>query len=137
MNRRQFTLSIASLGLAPALPAMADPKMAPPYTPYMYGLGAHFARTTGLCSAEMLGRKLALSPPAAQAMQSQLLRQGVITAPSVTGVAVAKQPYMAAIRFKTVAGTAQNLPRRLARTLTDSAQAEDPDTPENNPNQSS
>ena len=129
MNRREFTRSLAALGLAPALPALPATAAAAPaaqaYTPYMYGLGAHMARSTGLCSAEMLSRQLALPPAAARAMQAQLMRSGIITAPNAAGVAVAAEPYMASIRFK-LAGTATGrATRRFLRQLTEGADAPD------------
>ena len=96
MNRRDFTKSLAALGLAPALPAMpaAAAATAPAYTPYMYGLGAHMARSTGKCSPEMLMHKLRLAPEAARAMQNQLVRSGILSAPGAAGLAAAAQPYM-------------------------------------------
>ncbi len=83
----------------------------------MYGLGAHIARSTGLCSAGMLRRKLALSPAAADAMWAQLLQQGVISAPNTAGLAVATQPYMASVRFKAAATVAEKSTRTYMRRL--------------------
>lgn len=98
MNRRDFAKSLAALGLAPALPSLpaaaAPAPAAAAFTPYMYGLGAHLARSTGGCSAAILARKLSLAPAAAQAMQAQLLRQGIVTAPNAAGLAIASEPYM-------------------------------------------
>ena len=62
----------------------------------MYGLGAHMARSKGACSAAMLMQKLRLAPEAAQAMQAQLIRNGIISLPNAAGVAAAAQPYMRA-----------------------------------------
>ena len=88
----------------PLLPTLATASPATaPYTPYMYGLGAHLARSTGLCSADMLCAKLALSPSAARAMFNTLLRDGIIAPPNTAGLAVATHPYMATIRFKSTA----------------------------------
>lgn len=126
MNRRDFTRSLAALGLAPALPALpaAAAPAGPAYMPYMYGLGVHMARSTGLSSAEMLSRHLALPPAAARAMQAQLMRSGIITAPNTAGVAVAAEPYMTSIRFKLAQASSAKPTRRLLRHLTDAAQAE-------------
>ncbi|MFK7939809.1 MAG: hypothetical protein AB8B82_10540 [Roseovarius sp.] len=103
MNRRDFTKSLAALGLAPALPglpaAAASARAAAPFTPYMYGLGAHLARSTGGSSAAILAKKLSLAPQAAHAMQAQLLRQGIVTAPNAAGLAIASEPYMQGARL--------------------------------------
>ena len=130
MNRRQFTRSLAALGLAPALPALpsmaAAAASAPPaYTPYMYGLGAHIARSTGLCSADLLARKLALHPVAAQAMQAQLVANGVLSAPNTAGLAVASQPYMASVRFKAASAATGKSARRFLRKALDPSEGRD------------
>lgn len=95
MNRREFAKSLAALGLAPALPALsASAAQSAGFTPYMYGLGAHLARSKGGCSAALLAQKLGLAPEVAQAMQAQLVRNGVVTTSSTGGLAAAAQPYM-------------------------------------------
>ncbi len=102
MNRRDFTRSLAALGLIPAMPgltmAAAPPK--PAFTPDMYRLGVHMARSTGLCSTMMLSQKLALPPMAATSLQAKLIGNGVISAPNETGIALTARPYAATIRFK-------------------------------------
>jgi len=94
MNRRDFAKSFAAAGLVPVLPGLPTTAAAPAYTPYMYGLGAHLARATGQCSPDMLMQKLRLAPEAARAMQAQLMRSGIVSAPAATGLATAVQPYM-------------------------------------------
>ncbi len=126
MNRREFTRSLAAIGLTPALPSLPSQAMAAPapaFTPYMYGLGAHMARSTGLCSVEMLSQKLALPPAAAGAMQAKLIRSGVITAPNAAGLAMATDPYMATIRFKTATTALGKATRRYAPSITDTGHA--------------
>lgn len=66
----------------------------------MYGLGVQMARSTGLCSADMLLRTLALSPGAAQALHGQLIRNGILFPSDTDGMAIAVNPYAASIRFK-------------------------------------
>ncbi len=134
MNRRQFTRSLAALGLAPALPvlpsaASATTAAAPAYTPYMYGLGAHIARSIGLCSAELLARKLALTPAVARTMQAQLVANGVLSAPNTAGLAVAAKPYMASVRFKTTSATTAKMARHF---IADAVNPTD-DVPESEP----
>ncbi len=73
----------------------------------------------------MLSQKLALSPAAARAMQAKLIQSGVISAPNAAGVAMATQPYMAAIRFKTAAATLGKTGRYYLRALTETGPAED------------
>ena len=118
MNRRDFTKSLAAIGLAPALPTLpaAAAGAAPAYTPYMYGLGAHMARTLGHSSPAMLMAKLHLSPVAAQAMQAQLTRAGIVGAAGASGLAGAARPYMATGPSATsaLAGTARKITRKLA-----------------------
>ena len=128
MNRRDFFHSLAALGLTPAISGLPTPVAAAPapaFTPYMYGLGAHMARSTGLCSAQMLSQKLALSPSAARAMQAQLIRSGVITTPNAAGIAVATEPYMATIRFKTAATALGKTARRYVRPIIDAGPSDD------------
>lgn len=105
MNRRDFAKSLAALGLAPALPTISV-AATPAYTPYMYGLGAHLARAKGRCSPDMLMQKLRLTPQAARAMQAQLIRSGVISAPVATGIASAVQPYMRGVIARPAGGLA-------------------------------
>lgn len=138
MNRREFTRSLAALGLAPALPVLPAAAASTPakvaFTPYMYGLGAHLARSSGRCSVAMLVQKLRLAPEVAQAMQAQLLRHGIITAPNAAGLAAAAQPYMqGASLVQTAVGAATDRVRSTTRELVESHLAEpvdDPDTPE-------
>ncbi|MEO3415489.1 hypothetical protein AAFO92_12605 [Roseovarius sp. CAU 1744] len=119
MNRRDFTRSLAALSLAPLAPSLpaiaAAPVPAPTFTPYMYGLAAHLARSTGLCSVGMLSQQLAVSPATARAMQAQLIRSGVISAPNAAGMAVAARPYMTSIRFKSGAVVGKSVRRYLHR----------------------
>lgn len=95
MNRRNFTKSILAAGLLPALPSIsiaATP--APAFTPYMYGLAAHFARASGTSTASLLAKKLLLSPSAAAAMQRRLIANGVVNAPNAAGLATATRPFI-------------------------------------------
>ncbi len=128
MNRRQFTRSLAALGLAPALPALPIPATAATaqagYTPYMYGLGAHMARSTGLCSPEMLVRKLGLRPDAARAMQAQLIKSGILSAPDTAGMAMAARPYMASLRFKSLGHATGKAARHIVRSLAEAEHSE-------------
>ncbi len=124
MNRRDFAKSLAAVGLVPALPALpaaTAAAAAPAYTPYMFGLGAHMARTTGHCSSAMLAQKLGLSSGAANAMQAQLMRTGIITAPNAAGLAAAAQPYMssASLAQSSLSGAAK-FARRLVRKAAES-----------------
>ena len=124
MNRRDFTKSLAAIGLAPALPTLpaAAAGAAPAYTPYMYGLGAHMARTLGHSSPAMLMAKLHLSPVAAQAMQAQLTRAGIVGAAGASGLAGAARPYMATGPSATsaLADTARKITRKLAEDVLNS-----------------
>ena len=135
MNRRDFTKSIAALGLAPALPALpasgAAAAAAPAYTPYMYGLGAHMARSIGQCSPEMLMQKLHLAPGAARAMQAQLIKGGILSAPNSAGLAMAARPYMQGASMATGSLSAAG---RTARTmLRDAMRDEMTEDPESGP----
>lgn len=98
MNRRDFTRSLVALGLTAAIPSLA--LAAPQPALDMYGRSVHMARNTGLCSIKMLSQKLALPATAARDIQAKLIRNGVITTPDKTGIAMAIRPYAAAIRFK-------------------------------------
>ena len=119
MNRREFAKSLAALGLAPALPALsASAAQSAGFTPYMYGLGAHLARSKGGCSAALLAQKLGLAPEIAQAMQAQLVRNGIVAAPTTGGLAAAVQPYMrSAPTAMTVTTSAGRSLRRIAKRL--------------------
>ncbi len=135
MNRREFTKSLAALGLAPALPGLPTAAAAKAteaaFTPYMYGLGAHLARSTGGSSAAILAKKLQLAPAAAQAMQAQLLRQGIVTAPNAAGLAIASEPYMQGAKLiKTALGSNPDGIKSAARNWLDAQierQGEDPE----------
>jgi len=133
MNRRNFTKSLAALGLAPALPAMpaaaSASTAASGFTPYMYGLGAHLARTHGQCSPAILMQKLRLAPDAAQAMQAQLMRNGILTASNTTGLATAAQPYMrAAPAINSAVAAAEKSARRMARKWVETHHDDPPET---------
>lgn len=127
MNRRDFAKSLGCLGLAPVLPSMSLPAVAPAYTPYMYGLGVHLARSTGGSSASLLVQKLGLSSQAAKAMQAQMIRNGVVSTSGTAGVAAAVQPYMKGrIAAKAAAGPVAEFGKSVLR-RPQSADAERPD----------
>ncbi len=128
---------MAALGLAPmlpALPATAAATATPAYTPYMYGLGAHMARSTGVSSTAMLMAKLRLSPAAARAMQAQLIRSGIVSAPNAAGLALASRPYMASTRITAASASAGRATRRVMRYLINDEETRDappkPDAPD-------
>lgn len=123
MKRRHFLASLGAVGLAPALPAVtvAAPA-APAYTPYMYGLGVHLARTQGAISTQALMKGLRISQSAAQAMQAQMIRTGVVTQ---TASGLAAQRYMQG-RIATPARTAlRPALDRAAKTLDHAQRAGD------------
>ena len=133
MNRRNFTKSLAALGLAPALPAMpvaaSASTAASGFTPYMYGLGAHLARTHGQCSPAILMQKLRLAPDAAQAMQAQLMRNGILAASNTAGLATAAQPYMrAAPAINAAVAGVEKSARRMARKWIETHHDDPPET---------
>lgn len=135
MNRRDFTKSLMALGLAPSLPASAMAVPAPAgYTPYMYGLGAHLARSSGRISPAILMQKLRLGSEAAHAMQAQMFRNGVVTASNAAGLARAVQPYMISLPGTAAAlGGSSAAPKKVAETAALS-DANAPDvSPENAP----
>lgn len=82
----------------------------------------------------MLVQKLRLAPDAAQAMQAQLLRQGIITAPNAAGLAAAVNPYMQGANLAQMSmGASTDQIRSAARDLVESHLThpdDDPDTPE-------
>lgn len=94
MNRREFTASLAALTALPALPvgasAIAPPAAAVP--PGAYAWAQLIARAQNRCSPAMLARHLRLGPDAAQALFQQMVRDGVLRAPTLGGLAQAAQP---------------------------------------------
>lgn len=92
MNRRQFTASLAALLAAPALPfsaARAAPIAIPPGT---YAWAQLIARAQNGCSPAMLAQHLRLSAPVADQLFREMVRDGVLRAPGVAGVARAAHP---------------------------------------------
>lgn len=100
MNRRQFTASLgalsgtAALPLAPAQAAVpAAAALAAP--PKVYLWAQLIARAQANTSPAMLARLLWLSPEVAQSVFDNLVRDGVLRTPAVTGIAQAVQPVQA------------------------------------------
>ena len=86
MNRRFFLSTLSALLAAPALPAMA----APIAQRHMI-TATIIARSHNRCTTDMLMRHLKVPRDMANRIQTQLLRQGVIT-PPVAGVSLATNP---------------------------------------------
>jgi len=94
MNRREFSTSLAALGVLPALP-VATPVAAAtaPIVPAGTYAWAHLiARAQSKCSAEFLARHLRLSPDVAAELFRTMIADGVLKAPGVAGVAQAAKP---------------------------------------------
>ena len=95
MNRRQFTLTLATLPATSALPngltaAVAPKTVAAPAGTYAWA--QLIARAQNRCSPAMLARQLRLSPEVAQQLFAEMLRDGVLRPPTAAGVAQATQP---------------------------------------------
>lgn len=101
MNRREFLGGLAAAGLAPVVPvpalvpsagASAPAAVAGNFTPYMYSMGVHHARTLGQCSAVILAENLGVSLDAAKAISTRLIKKGVLSAPNALGISRAINP---------------------------------------------
>ncbi len=108
MNRREFTASLAAFAAAPTLPialpaAAATPAALPPGA---YLWAELIARAQNACSPSMLANHLSISTTASQQLFNQLLRDGVIKAPSLAGVAQAAKPLQTAGAEHTIVGKA-------------------------------
>lgn len=95
MNRRHFTALLASLPVTYSLPsglsaATASQSASVPAGTYAWA--QLIARAQNRCSPAMLARHLRLDATAAQQLFDEMLRDGVLRAPSVTGIARAAQP---------------------------------------------
>lgn len=96
MNRRQFTASLAALGLVPAMPSIATPALgsaapkaaAAKLVPWAKML----ARTHDKCSLPMLQRHLKIDAGLAEQVRHVLLEERIITAPGVNGISRATDP---------------------------------------------
>ena len=94
MNRRMFTLSLASLGLAPALPAVSL-NAAPAAAVNLAKLepwAKMIARTHHYCSQAMLERHLKIDAESALRLQTRLIEKNIIAAPGANGVGRAVDP---------------------------------------------
>ena len=91
MKRRSFTLGLAALAAAPAVPMGAIAAPAPAITAQQFGLAKLLARAHNHCSTDMLARHMKLTPDMAKSVQSLLLERGVIT-PPIAGVSMATNP---------------------------------------------
>lgn len=108
MNRRQFTASLAALVATPALPLSATaartaPMAVPPGT---YAWAQLIARAQNGCSPAMLANHLRLSAPVADQLFRDMVRDGVLRAPGMAGVARAANPIE-------LPGTTRNTARQL------------------------
>lgn len=92
MNRREFTASLAAMVAAPALPLPARTAAPAAIPPGAYGWAQLIARAQNRCDPAMLARQLHLSADAAQSLFNQMLRDGVLRAPGLAGVAQAAKP---------------------------------------------
>ena len=95
MNRRDFTASLAALAATPAIPfAHAIPAAAatPAVPAGAYAWAQLIARAQDKCSPAMLARHLNLSADVAMTLFNDMLRDGVLRAPGITGVARATAP---------------------------------------------
>lgn len=118
MNRREFTASLAALATAPLIPI---PALAATSTPAVVPAGTYawaqiIARAQNICSPELLARQLHLTPDVAQVLFNDMLRDGVLRAPGITGIARAAKPIDAT-------GHAQSLTKRITSKLRDLAEA--------------
>lgn len=96
MNRREFTASLAALVAAPALPLPAATRAAAPALPPATYLWADLiARSRGSVDAGFLARRLGLTSDMAHSVMDQLITDGVLKTPGLTGLAKASNP----IRF--------------------------------------
>ena len=86
MNRRFFLSTLGALLAAPALPTMAAP-----IAPRHLRTATIIARSHNRCTTDMLMRHLNVPLDMATSIQTQLLRQGVITSP-LAGVSLATSP---------------------------------------------
>tara|TARA_R110002094_G_scaffold60570_4_gene71218 strand:- start:639 stop:1142 length:504 start_codon:yes stop_codon:yes gene_type:complete len=93
MNRREFTTSMAALAAAPALPLpAAAPRTAAQIPTGTYAWGQLIARAQNTCNPAMLARHLRLDADVAHALFDTMLRDGVLRAPDIAGLARAAQP---------------------------------------------
>jgi len=95
MNRREFTASLAALAATPALPMVISAAAAPQSATVPAGTYAWaqlIARAQNRCSPAMLARHLRLPTDAATALFNEMVRDGVLRAPGIAGVAQAAQP---------------------------------------------
>ena len=93
MNRREFNTSLAAVAAAPFLPLPAAAASRPAALPAgTYAWAKLIARAQNKCSPAMLARHLRIAPDAAGQVFNELLHDGVLRAPGVTGSAQASQP---------------------------------------------
>jgi hypothetical protein len=120
MNRREFTASLAAVGLMPALPiaAPAAAATAPTVPAGAYAWAHLIARAQTKCSPAMLARQLHLSPQVAKELFRTMVADGVLKAPGVAGVAQAVKPMNATGIDR---GLAQRLRSNLSETLQEAA----------------
>ncbi len=94
MNRREFTTSLVALAAAPLIPlptaVAASRQMAIPAGTYAWA--QLIARAQNKCSPEILARQLHIAPDAAKQLFNEMLRDGVLRAPGMAGIAQATQP---------------------------------------------
>lgn len=95
MNRREFTASLAAAAALPVIPLAGPAPAAVPTAvvpPGAYAWAQLIARAQNRCSPAMLARHLHLSADAAGILFEQMVRDGVLRAPTAAGVARAATP---------------------------------------------
>lgn len=109
MKRREFTKGLAAAGLAPTLPLRSLTSVstgtatgAANFTPFMYSWGVTHARGLGQCSVEILIKKLGIGSETAAAINSKMIKQGIISAPNALGISKALASGQSATTFKSV-----------------------------------
>lgn len=114
MNRREFTASLAALAAAPAIPVAAAPvataKAALPPGAYLWA--ELIARAQNTCSPAMIAKHLRISTTAAEGLFNQMVQDGVLRAPGLTGAAQAAKPLQAT-------GTERSAARKVTGKLAD------------------
>ena len=125
MNRRQFTTSLAALGLLPALPIVipAVAATAPTVPAGAYAWAHLIARAQTKCSPAMLARQLHLSPEVAAELFRTMVSDGVLKAPGIAGVAHATKPMNAT-------GIDRSLVQRVRASLSDTLKEATQDKPQ-------